>query len=271
MPTLSSYAIRNKVITNTTQGDRHPRPRRHELGSNIVLDCVASLRRATWSTHARISRSWARTSQLVERTNQPRSPLAEPTPTWLNTRDEPGLNHGLGRRQRLSRTWPTCKHPAAHVSRFLGHWLNPSPTCTAYHAHQHLTPISRVWTCPTSARLLGRISRPCLGHAGAKFRKTRTLVRDSLARPPKPYARLPAHACACLPKPAHACLSLSRAPTPCRNHACPRTTRTRLHQPRPPALASPRLCRGLALLNPRRSARRPYATLRGSDKPTPAG
>ncbi|GMN73363.1 hypothetical protein TIFTF001_054862 [Ficus carica] len=59
----------------------------------------------------------------------------------------------------------------------------------------------------------------------------------------------------------HACLSLPARLTSCRHHACPRTLRTRLHQPRPLALASPRLCRGLALVNPRRSPRRPHATL----------
>ncbi|GMN18803.1 hypothetical protein TIFTF001_045066 [Ficus carica] len=87
----------------------------------------------------------------VRRTDQPLGPLAEPSRSWLKPLVEPGLNFGPRQRQRLSGSWATCKRLSAHAPRFLGHWCNRSPTCTAFHAHQHPTPTNRDQTHTTSA------------------------------------------------------------------------------------------------------------------------
>ena len=108
-----------------------------------------------------------------------------PSPqSWLNALDEPGLHYGPGQLQRLYGLWATCKRFSAHAPTFLGHWLNRSPTCTAFHAHQHPTPTNRCWTCATSPACSAAPNGPCLGHPGPEFRKTRTLSETRwLGRP----------------------------------------------------------------------------------------
>lgn len=205
---------------------------------------VASLRRATWSTHARISRTGRTSWSRVGRTDPPLGPLARPSQSWLNlvSNTVKGSTNGyLGRGPRVevspptppdfSATGITARPPAPHFAPII------IPR-TYDRCRPPTRPHVRTSTGP-------RPSGPVLATL-AKIRNSRTLSEPRLGWPPKPM---------------RVCLSLSARLTPCRHDACPRTLRTRLHQPRPPALASPRLCRGLALLSPRWSPRRPHATL----------
>ena len=81
------------------------------------------------------------------------------------------------------------------LAKSLAHVHHTSRT-SASHANQPCLDM------PHAARLLSRISRTLSRPCWRQVPQNSHAVRDSLAWPPKPYARLPAHARACSPRPA---------------------------------------------------------------------
>ena len=150
---------------------------------------------ATWSTHARISRTGRTSWSRVGRTDPPLGPLTRPSQSWLNlvSNTVKGSTNGyLGRGPRVevspptppdfSATGITARPPAPHFAPII-----------IPRTYDRCRPPTRPHVRTSAGP---RPSGPVLATL-AKIRNSRTLSEPRLGWPPKPM---------------RVCLSLSRAP-----------------------------------------------------------